>query len=465
MHRIGRQLGLWAGAIGCAIAMAFWTLHEQRVLAQSRRLAPLSGGEAGEPAQEFQKVFQQWKDRLEQLRRLVEEYRISEPARRAEIVPLYRRQFQQTEALVPRLVEAAEKAYQQSPEPDIQLQEFLLVYFYQRIERDDYEIAYRLGSLLLGRGCQDRRLSNMTAYAAFCINEYDRAWQLFQKAKADGTFRPLPRKDVLNATVEEFLRNPEPFRRAWQREVQFRHAEQQADNLPRVRLRTTRGDLLVELFEDQAPNTVANFIWLVERGFYNGLTFHRVIEGFMAQTGCPKGDGTGGPGYTIACECYQPNRRQHFRGVLSMAHAGRDTGGSQFFITFVPTPHLDARLDPKTGQPELDPNTGRPYVGHTVFGRVIEGIEVLAKLQRRRPTDPEAPPADKILKALVVRKRPHPYVPKKIEPDQPELPLPEAAEDQPHSQGQPPAKEKKPSGRRIRVQSAEGSCPARGKLS
>ena len=378
---------------------------------------------SGSAEEDFQKIFRQWKGLLEELRRLAEEYRIAEPARRAEIVPLYRQQLQKSEALLPRLVEAAEKAYQQTLQPEGQLQDFLLAYFYERVVQDDYEIAYRIGSLLLRRGCKDRRLTNMTAYAAFCVQEYDEAWQLFQKAKQEGTFRPLDRKDVLNATVEEFLRNPDPFRQAWQRELQFRQAEQQADDLPRVRLRTNRGDLVLELFEDQAPNTVANFISLVERGFYNGLTFHRVIEGFMAQGGCPKGDGTGGPGYKIACECYQPNRRQHFRGVVSMAHAGRDTGGSQFFITFVPTPNLDSRIDPQTGQPELDPQTGRPYVGHTVFGRVIEGMEVLAKLQRRSPTNPDAPPADKILKAVVLRKRPHPYVPQKIEPEEkPEAP-------------------------------------------
>ena len=106
-------------------------------------------------------------------------------------------------------------------------------------------------------------------------------------------------------------------------------------------MKTSEGDIEIELFENEAPNTVLNFITLVDKGFYNGLKFHRVLPGFMAQGGDPKGDGTGGPGYTIPCECYQPDHRLHFRGSLSMAHAGRDTGGSQFFLTFVPTQHLD----------------------------------------------------------------------------------------------------------------------------
>jgi len=153
---------------------------------------------------------------------------------------------------------------------------------------------------------------------------------------------------------------------------------------------------VVELFENEAPETVGNFISLVSSGFYDGLSFHRVLENFMAQGGCPKGDGTGGPGYNIYCECYESNHRNHFRGTLSMAHAGRDTGGSQFFITFLPTPQLNGR--------------------HTAFGRVIEGMDVLSKIQRRDPEKPAdaAKTPDKIEKAEVIRKRDHQYLPNKV---------------------------------------------------
>ncbi|MBX3414505.1 MAG: peptidylprolyl isomerase [Pirellulales bacterium] len=157
-------------------------------------------------------------------------------------------------------------------------------------------------------------------------------------------------------------------------------------------MKTNQGDIVIELFENEAPNTVANFINLVERKFYDGLSFHRVLHGFMAQGGDPKGDGTGGPGYTIPCECYTDNHREHFRGTLSMAHAGKDTGGSQFFITFRPTTHLDGR--------------------HTAFGRVIEGMDVLPKLHERDPQRPVGEP-DKILSATVLRKRDHDYTPQK----------------------------------------------------
>ena len=117
--------------------------------------------------------------------------------------------------------------------------------------------------------------------------------------------------------------------------------------------------MVIELFEKDAPNTVANFEKLASDHFYDGLTFHRVIPNFMIQGGCPSGTGTGGPGYKIDCEI-NPNR--HERGSLSMAHAGPNTGGSQFFICHAPAPHLDGV--------------------HTVFGKVIQGVEIVDKIQK-----------------------------------------------------------------------------------
>jgi len=123
-------------------------------------------------------------------------------------------------------------------------------------------------------------------------------------------------------------------------------------------IETVKGDIELILFEEDAPNTVANFEKLSNSGFYDGLTFHRVIPDFVIQGGCPVGDGTGGPGYTIKCEI-NPNR--HGKGALSMAHAGRDTGGSQFFITLSPQPHLDGV--------------------HTVFGKVVRGMDVVESIE------------------------------------------------------------------------------------
>lgn len=128
--------------------------------------------------------------------------------------------------------------------------------------------------------------------------------------------------------------------------------------MKKASIETKYGTMVIELFEADAPNTVANFEKLAKDDYYNGLTFHRVIDNFMIQGGCPHGTGTGGPGYKIDCEI---NQNKHLRGSLSMAHAGPNTGGSQFFICHGSTPHLDGV--------------------HTVFGRVVEGVEIVDKVQ------------------------------------------------------------------------------------
>lgn len=128
--------------------------------------------------------------------------------------------------------------------------------------------------------------------------------------------------------------------------------------MSRAKISTERGDMVVELYDVEVPITVNNFKDLVGKGFYDGLTFHRVIPNFMIQGGCPLGNGSGDPGYNIPCEV-GADKQFHDRGVLSMAHAGRNTGGSQFFICHnrQNTAHLDRN--------------------HTCFGRVIEGLEVI----------------------------------------------------------------------------------------
>ena len=180
------------------------------------------------------------------------------------------------------------------------------------------------------------------------------------------------------------------------RELVKRSNEAEADDLPRVKLTTSKGDIVLELFENDAPETVGNFISLVKDGYYDGLTFHRVLEGFMAQGGCPTGDGTGGPGYNIRCECYQPDYRRHFTGSLSMAKGrSRNTGGSQFFMTFVRTDELDGK--------------------HTVFGRVVDGMDIVNSIQRFDAAAPNAAlTPDVIKKAEVLRDRGHEYKPTKF---------------------------------------------------
>ena len=131
----------------------------------------------------------------------------------------------------------------------------------------------------------------------------------------------------------------------------------------KAKIITKKGTMVADLYEDATPNTVANFVKLAGNGFYNDLKFHRVLPNFVVQGGCPHGTGSGGPGYTIPCEHQSGKNQYHDRGVLSMAHAGPNTGGSQFFICHnrPGTQHLDG--------------------GHTCFGRVTEGLDILDSIQ------------------------------------------------------------------------------------
>jgi len=133
--------------------------------------------------------------------------------------------------------------------------------------------------------------------------------------------------------------------------------------MSKVKISTAKGEMIAELYDNETPVTVNNFKDLIGKGFYNGLNFHRVLPDFVIQGGCPIGNGSGGPGYNIPCEV-NADKQYHDKGVLSMAHAGRNTGGSQFFICYSRnnTSHLDRN--------------------HTCFGKIIEGLDIIDLIQQ-----------------------------------------------------------------------------------
>ena len=150
---------------------------------------------------------------------------------------------------------------------------------------------------------------------------------------------------------------------------------------PIVTFQTNQGTFKAELFLDKAPKTAQNFIDLVKKGFYDGLIFHRVIDGFMIQGGDPNGDGTGGPGYTIPDE-FHKDLKHDSAGILSMANAGPNTGGSQFFITLEKTPWLDGH--------------------HAVFGKIIEGMDVVRKIGKMKTNAVDRPLQDVVMEKVTV---------------------------------------------------------------
>lgn len=246
-------------------------------------------------------------------------------------------------------------------------------------QRNRFAESAKYGAALLEAGRELPGLAVVTGTSLFAQGELEKAEQVLSTAQKAGGLDPRG---------TGLLEDVKKYKGFWAEEQKIREKEAAANDLPRVSMKTSRGDIVIELFENEAPGAVGNFVSLVEKKFYDGIAFHRVIPGFMAQGGDPNtkdddpsNDGQGGPGYTIPCECAGDAARLHFSGSLSMAHAGKDTGGSQFFLTHLPTPHLNHM--------------------HTVFGRVIEGLDVVRAIE----------PQDKILEAKVLRKRDHVYAP------------------------------------------------------
>ena len=336
----------------------------------------------------FVEGLEAWKQVIKEMRSLRTRFQVADESELKPLQDEWQALVDRGEKLIPVLRDAGKRAFLAAPNQDREIIRFLYSLLLDDLKRDNYEPAIDVAEALLENNVGIGELYELAGVAAFATHDFETAERYLKEADTRGA---LTRDDA-----RKFLATVTEYKQLWATEQALRKAEAEADDLPRVELKTNRGTIVLELFENEAPGTVGNFISLVkEKKFYDNLTFHRVLGGFMAQGGCPKGDGTGDPGYSIKCECGQENARKHFRGSLSMANAGPDTGGSQFFITFQPRPSLNGK--------------------HSVFGRVIEGIEVLARIQRRDPAaQPPLPEPDRILSATVIRDRGHKYEPNKV---------------------------------------------------
>jgi cyclophilin family peptidyl-prolyl cis-trans isomerase len=349
-------------------------------------IASISMAQAAEdPAAQYTAVRAQWDQTYNRLGDLEKQFRAAPPEKQEEIRQQYATLVDQLDDLLPKLSQTASEAYRAAPNADPDLTLLLVGLSANALRNDRYDEAAGLAQMLIDNDCPEKAVYGVAGSAAYCRDDFARAEEYLNIARE---------ANLLEQTGQIYATDVPQAKKLWAVEKQLREAEAAADDLPRVLMKTSKGDLVLELFENEAPQTVGNFISLVEKGYYNGLTFHRVLPGFMAQGGCPDGSGGGGPGYQIYCECDKPGHRKHFRGVLSMAHAGKNTGGSQFFLTFRRTSHLDG--------------------GHTVFGRVVEGLEVLEELQRIDPQRSAGIEPDRIVEAKVIRKRDHAYQPTRV---------------------------------------------------
>lgn len=343
-------------------------------------------------AAKYDEAMAQWKEMLAKLRDLRTQWASTRPKERAPLEKQYQALVEEAEAFEAKMIAAAEAAVATDSSKKSEAGKFLAEQLKYDADRDDYEAALPIARVLIEHEYENPRIYNYGGLAAACTNDFDLAERWLKEGD---------RHSVLEVEAKQILTHIDEFKELWQKEQELREAEAKSDDLPRVLIKTDKGDLVVELFEHEAPNTVANFLSLAEKGFFDGTDFHRVIPHFMAQGGDPQNDGRGGPGYTIPDEQKLPDHRNHFRGSLSMANTGQpNSGGSQFFLMFRPVLHLNGR--------------------HAVFGRVIDGLDVLAKIQRTHAMnaqgqdEPTGEKPDKLVSAKVLRKRPHEYKVKKI---------------------------------------------------
>ncbi|MDR2170718.1 MAG: peptidylprolyl isomerase [Planctomycetaceae bacterium] len=363
---------------------------------------------------EFMTRYENYAEIIKKLTKLKVEYTNAKPDRAIEIDNEYNNLLTEGAKISNAMLDAGIEAYNETPNKNIFVDNFLFSKLIWEFNRDNFEVAVKIFKSIIDKKIPEEAgvlytYAGLSAIMTCDFNEaetwlktakenksfdqYIKLLQTTQSQKTDGRMSP---EQIKARNFVAWSENIASMKADWEKEQEIRKIETEANKdpktkLPRVELNTSKGKIVIELFENEAPNTVANFISLVEKKYYNGTKFHRVLPGFMAQGG----DNNGGPGYRIDDECKKPETRKHFRGSLSMANAGPNTNGSQFFLTFVKTEHLDGR--------------------HTVFGRVVEGIETLADIQRVDPDDTDTPVGsiDEIIEAKVLNKRDHAYEPVK----------------------------------------------------
>ena len=250
----------------------------------------------------------------------------------------------------------------------------------------DPSTAAEIAHTVLANGVNTAEMKFLAFRADVALHNFARAEKLLNEIRQTNEVNP------------EIIQNFEQLQSKWNREFEIRREETANDNLPRIKLETSEGEFIIELFEDHAPQTVANFVSLVESQFFDGQIFHLVVPGKFAQAGCPDGNGRGGPGYQIYSEANLENARHHFSGTVCMSHPEglEDAGDSKFFILHQPDVGLDGK--------------------YTVFGRVIQGMDVVNKLKEcdKASLVPDDRESSSIKAATVIRKRDHAYIPTKV---------------------------------------------------
>ena len=296
-----------------------------------------------------------------------------------------------------QLLPTAQESFDKYPNTQTEINNFLFQHIQAQLTGRNYRqspfdpfAALESCEKMIGSGVSNAILYTFRYRSHYVLNNFPEAGRSAQKAVMLGA-------EVIPKMFEDL----KEINKRFEKEKQLREQDAANQN-PHVQIELDCGTMLVELFEDQAPNTVANFITLVQDGFYNGLLFYRADPTEIAMTGSPTNDGRGGPGYLIKSEALNENARGHFTGTLSMLGTGENSSGSSFLITKQPLPRFDGKLTP--------------------FGRIIDGMQHLYKIKVVNRTaalskdDPTKP--TRIIRMTIVRKRDHEYVTEKIRPAQ-----------------------------------------------
>lgn len=345
--------------------------------------------------EKFRSLIQEIRLNEQRINQMVISMPVGFPEKRAQQKNQIENLRKRNQAIGLELLPAAQQSFDQFPNTQNEITNFLLQNVqsmltgrnYQRTPFDPFAANQSCEKMIQG-GVKIPSLYSFRYRTQYILNNFPEAGRSVQKAIILG--------QQIDAAVFDDLKK---MHKQFEQEKELRQQDA-ANGNPQVRIETDCGTMLVELFEDQAPNTVANFVTLVQDGFYNGLSFFQATPTEIALTGSPSDDGKGGPGYRIKTEGQLENARSHFTGTLSMMSAGEVSSGSLFLITKQPRLQYDGKITP--------------------FGRVIEGLENLyqikivnrsAAVSREDPTQPT-----RIIRMTVVKKRNHEYVPQKITP-------------------------------------------------
>ena len=400
---------------------------------------------------QYENLLEQWKPKVAQLAQLRYKYFdvkrkpgedeiviVEQTPERKKLKEEFDKQFKDAETTYKQLISTAVLAYAKDPENNRDIEQFLFYTLRYFMERDMYEDALKMCNILLDSNVNNPYVIRAAAFAALYTQQYEVAYSFLEKIQKLGIL------DQFRLGESDFQYLP-VFEKLWEQEKTYREQEERKD-LPSVVLYTTKGEIEILLYEDQSPNTVANFIWLIEKGFYKNIDFDAVISQAMAHvagteqfkrvdnlTLQPLVRGNGTPGYAIPDEFkpfdfqkkeFPEDARFFWRGtvVMDLMRDQPNTAGCKFFILFKP-----------------DINCVNKY---TAFGRVVRGMDVVCRLQRRNPSAvislSQLPTPDKILDAKVKNKRNHEYKPmisplEKTIPPYPNMPvLPEEEKKDPN---------------------------------